>query len=116
MRRTLSTAALAVFVILTNAAVAMAASSGNGSGGSEKCATDTNHDPTQIGHNLQCIAQPNAKGFWWCGLIGGLLVMVFSRKASRAAGGLAVLVVSGIAIWNPVGVGAMMSNLAGKLI
>lgn len=103
MRRTLSSAALAVFVVLANAATALAASDGCGS-----------HDPNKIGDCAKGIFSSNAKAFWWILLVAGLLFMAASRKAGRSVATGVILVISGIAIYNPAGVGAMMSNLAGN--
>lgn len=104
MRRTLSSAALAALVMLANAATAMAA-------GSDGCGS---HDPNKIGDCAKGIFSSNAKAFWWILLVAGLLFMAASRKAGRAVATGVVLLISGIAIYNPAGVGAMMSNLAGN--
>jgi hypothetical protein len=42
--------------------------------------------------------------------------MAFSRRASKAGGIAIMLVVSGIAIYNPVGVGSMMKGVADSVL
>lgn len=73
-------------------------------------------DPKDVGNNVKDIITPNAKAFWWVALVGGLLGMAFTRKASRAGGIAAMLLVSGIAIYNPAGVGSFMKNLADQIV
>lgn len=103
MRRTVSTAALAAFVMFANAATALAAPNG--------CGT---HDPSKIGDCAKGIFSINAKAFWWILLVAGLLFMAASRRAGRAVATGIVLLISGIAIYNPGGIGQMMTNLAGN--
>jgi hypothetical protein len=105
MRRTLSAAALAAFVMLANASAALAAGGSNGCG---------SHDPGKIGDCAKGIFSSNAKAFWWILLVAGLLFMAASRRAGRAVATGVVLLISGIAIYNPAGIGQMMSNLAGN--
>lgn len=114
MRRTLSAAAIAAFVMLANAATAMAAGQSGGSTSSAGCNAD--HDVDKIGNCAQKVVSSNAKAFWIILLIVGLLIAASSRKTSRAVAGVGILIISGIAIWNPVGVGAMMSSLAGSVV
>lgn len=108
MRRTISTAALAAFVMLANSATTLAATSQSNGCGS--------HDPNRIGDCAKGIFSSNAKAFWWILLVAGLLFMAASRKAGRAVATGVVLVISGVAIYNPAGVGSMMSNLASALV
>lgn len=103
MRRTGSSVALAVFMALANASTSLAA-------------CNTNHDVEKIGNCAKGVVSSNAKAFWWILLVVGLLFMAASRKASRAIATGAVLVLSGIAIYNPAGVGEMMSNFANSLV
>src|SRR5436853_1920630 len=108
MRRTLSSAAIAAFVMFVNVSAALAQGTGGGSGGSS---CSGNHDPGKIGECAKGIVSSNAKAIWWILLVVGVLSMIASRKAGRAVATGVLLVVSGIAIYNPAGVGSMMSNL-----
>jgi hypothetical protein len=73
-------------------------------------------DPSKVGDNVKSIVTPNVKAFWWVALVCGLVFMAISRKASRAGGVAVILIISGIAIWNPGGVTNMMSNFAQKVV
>lgn len=101
MRRTLSAAVVGLVVLLVDAAGAYAADKA---------------DPSKIGDNVKDVFAPNAKAFWWILLVGGLLFMAGSRKAGRAVATGVLLIISGIAIYNPAGVGAMMAGLADKIV
>lgn len=79
-------------------------------------APDEGSDPTKIGDNAKDVVLPNAKAFWWICLVVGLLGMAATRKASRAGGIAAMLVISGIAIFNPAGAASTMQGLAGRII
>jgi hypothetical protein len=103
-RRALSTAALTAFVVLTNSAVALAA------------ACNTNHDVTRVGDCAKGIVSANAKAIWWILLVVGVLSALTSRRAGRAVASIVLIIISGIAIYNPNGVGALMSNFAGALV
>lgn len=109
MRRTASTTALTVLVVLMNVATALAA-------GDKATICSDNHDASKVGECAKGIFAPNAKAFWWILLVAGLLFMAASRKAGRAVATGVILVVSGIAIYNPGGVGEMMSNLANSIV
>jgi hypothetical protein len=100
MRRTLSATALAAFVMLVNAATALA----------------SGHDPTKIGDNFKDVIAPNAKSFWWIAALGAAFAVIVARKTSRAGGVMIGLVLIGILIWNPLGVQEMMDSLSKKLI
>lgn len=106
MRRTPSSAVIAVLVILTNASVALAAAPAKTGSG----------DPTQIGDNVKAIVSPNAKAFWWVFLVVGLLFMAASRKAGRAVATGIILVVSGVVIWNPAGATSMIAGLGDRIL
>ena len=94
-------AAVAAFVFVANASVALAATAG---------------DPTKVGDNVKDIVSPNAKAFWWVALVVGALGATFKRKASSAGAIGIALLVSGIVIYNPAGVGSMMQGLADKIV
>lgn len=79
-------------------------------------AQDKGSDPTQVGNNVKDIVSPNAKAFWWVFLVIGLLGMAATRKASRAGGIGALLLISGIAIYNPGGVGNFMQGIATSVL
>jgi hypothetical protein len=104
IRNALSTVAVFVLVLTVNASAALAAD--------EPAAPD----PTGIGDNIKDIVLPNAKAFWIVCLIGGVLGMAFSRRASRAGGIAVMLIISGIAIYNPSGVGSMMKGFADQVL
>jgi hypothetical protein len=103
-RRALSTAALTAFVVISNSAAALAAD------------CNTNHDVTKIGDCAKGIVSSNAKAVWWILLVVGVLSALTSRRAGRAVASIGLIIVSGIAIYNPNGVGQMMSNFAGSLV
>jgi hypothetical protein len=102
IQRSVSALIVAVSTLAINASSAFAQKAGGS-------------DPTKIGENVKSIVTPNAKAFWWIFLVGGLLFMAASRKAGRAVGMGILLLVSGIAIWNPVGVTSMMSGFADRV-
>jgi hypothetical protein len=101
IRNALSATVLFAFVFMVNTSAALAADGG---------------DPKSIGDNIKGIVMPNAKALWLICLIGGVLGMAFSRRASKAGGIAIMLVVSGIAIYNPVGVGSMMKGVADSVL
>jgi hypothetical protein len=107
-------------VLLSSVFVAVAAALVNtASAGAAAAATPTpsgGADPTQIGNNLKSVVSPNAKAFWWVLLVCGVLFMAASRKAGRAAATGVALVISGIVIYNPGGVGSMMQGFADKIL
>lgn len=107
MRRIVSTVGAGFVVLLVNSASALAAAP------AKPTPTD---DPTKIGENVKSVFAPNAKAFWWVLLVAGLLFMAASRKAGRAVATGVLLVISGIAIYNPEGVGSMMAGLADKIV
>jgi hypothetical protein len=74
------------------------------------------HDPSAVGSAIKGILAPNAKDLWWCGLVVGLLGVVFARRGSKAAGILFMLVGAGLVIFNSVGVQDMMTNIANRVI
>lgn len=112
MPKTLRVLALSAVLWAAAAPVALAAQ-GSGGGGGGSCAKG---DVSKIGDCTKGIVSPNAKAFWWICLVIGLLFMAGSRKASRAGGIAAVLIISGVAVFNPAGVGTAMQNFAGKII
>jgi hypothetical protein len=77
---------------------------------------NTGHDPSAVGSAIKGILAPNAKDLWWCGLVVGLLGVVFARRGSKAAGILFMLVGAGLVIFNSVGVQDMMTNIANRVI
>src|SRR5262245_11056364 len=79
-------------------------------------ATAAEGDPTKVGDNLKDLVSANVKSFWWVCLVVGLLSIVLARKASRAAGILGMLAVSGIVIYNPAGVASFMQGVASRII
>lgn len=97
--RAFSAICLATLALSINASAALAAGS----------------DPTQVGENVKDIVSPNAKAFWWLCLVGGLLGMACTRKASRAGGIAVILLISGIAIYNPGGTGSFMQGVSSKV-
>lgn len=107
MRRIASTVVVGLVVLFVDTAAAF---------GAEKAGPTPPADPTKIGENVKDVFAPNAKAFWWVLLVSGLLFMAASRKAGRAVATGVLLVVSGVAIYNPGGVGAMMAGLADKIV
>lgn len=73
-------------------------------------------DPTKIGDNAKDVVWPNAKAFWWIFLLLGVLRVVATRKRSEAGGVFIALLVAGIVIYNPAGVGSSMQGLADKIV
>jgi hypothetical protein len=102
MRRTLSSAALAVVIALTNSAVALAA--------------ESDHDPRHIGSSIKDLVMPNAKDVWIVGLIVCLLGAIFTRRGSKAVGILAMVVGAGLVIFNTTGASSMMQNIAHSVL
>lgn len=73
-------------------------------------------DPGKIGDNIKDdIVSPNAKAFWWIILICGLIGMAASRKRSQAGGIAVFLILAGIAIYNPGGVGNFMQGISTRV-
>lgn len=108
MSRKLRVGALSALLFVANTAVALAAA--------KQTPGAAGGDPSKVGDAVKSIVSPNAKALWWVALVGGLLFMAFSRRASRAAGAAGILLVSGIAIFNPAGVATMISNVAQKVV
>jgi hypothetical protein len=105
MRRTLSSAALAVAIALTNSAVALAAESGN-----------SGHDPHHIGSSIKDLVMPNVKDLWIVGLIVCLFGAIFTRRGNKAIGILAVIAGAGLVIFNTTGASSMMQNIAHSVL
>jgi hypothetical protein len=99
-RRSLSVVFLAACTILIDASAAMAAGT----------------DPTKVGDNIKGIIQPNAKSFWWIGLTIGMVFLMFTRKINMAGPLFGIMLVAGVIIYNPAGLGEMMSNLANRVL
>lgn len=100
IKRFASATAVAIGALLVNSAAALAASA----------------DPEKVGENVQKIVEPNAKAIWWLCLVGGLIGMAASRRASRAGGIALMLIVAGVAIYNPGGAGSFMNSIASKIL
>lgn len=105
MTRKLSVAMLSALLWAVSAQAAMAAPLAG-------CKT---HDPTKLGECSKSILQPNAKGFWFFALIGGVLWIALSRKRGQAVGIALGLLISGMVIYNPGGVGTMVHNVANQV-
>lgn len=108
MTRKLSVAMLSALLWAVSAPVAMAAAPAGPAG----CKT---HDPTKLGECSKSIIQPNAKGFWFVALLIGVVFVAFSRKRGQAVGIALGLLISGMVIYNPGGVGTMIHNVANQV-
>lgn len=73
-------------------------------------------DPTKIGDNIKGLVEPNAKSIWYVLLIVGVIGLALTRRGSKAVGAIGVIVVSGIAIFNPIGVSEMMQAIANRVV
>jgi hypothetical protein len=74
-------------------------------------------DPTKIGDNTEKIVSKNAEAFWNIGAIIVALFLVFGKpKGSLAASLLIGLVISGVIIHDPGGVGDMIQKFGNKIL
>lgn len=98
MRRTLSTALIALCVLLITATNALAG------------------DPSRIGDNVESIVSPNIKAFWKIGVVVGVVVFLYSRKINLLGVFLVVAVLTGMIIYDPAGFGETVSGVAKKVL
>jgi hypothetical protein len=73
-------------------------------------------DPSKIGDNALKIVQPNVKSFWIIGLLVGVVILFITRRYNVVGPFLGLLLLAGIFIHNPGGVGQFINSVADSIL
>jgi hypothetical protein len=73
-------------------------------------------DPSKIGDNAYKVVSPNVKAFWKIGVLVGIVALFITRKYNVVGPFLGLLLLAGVIIYNPAGLGDMVDSVANKIL